>query len=465
MLGTYALSAGYYDAYYGKAQKVRTLICRDFAAAYERRSTCCCRPPRRPRRSTSAPRPPTRSPCTSTTSARSRPTWPATPPSPCPSASAPTACPSGVQVLAPALGEPRCSRWPPPCRGGRAADRVDARHPSGGARLMALPRRCWELVVRPRGPLRAGHRHQAVLRLRPTSSATSPTPTSCPVSLGLPGLAAGAQPAGRRAGHALRRRRSAATSCRSIVQPEELLLSGHAEGLPDLPVRPADQRRRPPRAARRVHGSASSGPTSRRTPASPPTSAGPGRINGADHSLVDYNRAGVPLRRDRLRPRHPLRRAGPGRTWPSCARSSWPSGVSDGKMEEGSHARRRQRLRAPRRRPALGTRCEIKNLNSLRSLVRAIEYEAARQADLARGRRARSSRRPATGTRTPAAPAPCARKEEADDYRYFPEPDLVPLDPSARVDRRGEGGAAAAAGGPPPDARRGHRGRRDASRP
>ncbi len=46
MLGTYALSAGYYDAYYGQAQQVRTLIIRDFEAAYERASTCCCRPPR-----------------------------------------------------------------------------------------------------------------------------------------------------------------------------------------------------------------------------------------------------------------------------------------------------------------------------------------------------------------------------------------------------------------------------------
>jgi aspartyl-tRNA(Asn)/glutamyl-tRNA(Gln) amidotransferase subunit A len=63
MLGTYALSAGYYDAYYGQAQKVRTLIIRDFARAYES-STCCSRPRHRPPRSSWVRAPPTRSRCT-----------------------------------------------------------------------------------------------------------------------------------------------------------------------------------------------------------------------------------------------------------------------------------------------------------------------------------------------------------------------------------------------------------------
>ena len=60
ILGTYALSSGYYDAYYGQAQKVRTLIARDFAAAFETASTCWSRRPRRPSRSRSAPAPTTR---------------------------------------------------------------------------------------------------------------------------------------------------------------------------------------------------------------------------------------------------------------------------------------------------------------------------------------------------------------------------------------------------------------------
>ena len=101
MLGTYALSAGYYDAYYGKAQQVRTLIIRDFEPPTSTSTCCWPRPPRR-RPSPSAPRPPTRSPCTSTTCAPSRPTWPATRPSACPSASATTACRSA------------CRSWRPP---------------------------------------------------------------------------------------------------------------------------------------------------------------------------------------------------------------------------------------------------------------------------------------------------------------------------------------------------------------
>ena len=104
MLGTYALSAGYYDAYYGKAQKVRTLIVRDFAAAYEQFDLLLS--PTSPTTAfRSAPRPTTRSRCTSTTSARSRPTWPATRPCRVPFGTGADGLPVGVQVLAPALGE------------------------------------------------------------------------------------------------------------------------------------------------------------------------------------------------------------------------------------------------------------------------------------------------------------------------------------------------------------------------
>ena len=82
----------------------------------------------------------------------------------------------------------------------------------------------------------------------------------------------------------------------------------------------------------------------------------------------------------------------------------------------------------------LGTRCEIKNLNSLRSLGRAIEYEAARQIDLLEaGERVRQETRhwDEDDGRTHSLRS----KEEADDYRYFPEPDLVPLEPDDDVDQ------------------------------
>ena len=71
MLGTYALSAGYYDAYYGQAQKVRTLVIRDFEAAFERFDVLVVARRRRPPRSGSARRPTTRWRCTCTTSSRS----------------------------------------------------------------------------------------------------------------------------------------------------------------------------------------------------------------------------------------------------------------------------------------------------------------------------------------------------------------------------------------------------------
>ena len=152
-----------------------------------------------------------------------------------------------------------------------------------------------------------------------------------------------------------------------------------------------------------------------------------GRIHGADHSLVDYNRAGVPLLEIVSRPH--VRSAEQARQYVAELRSILVAcGISDGKMEEGSL---RVDANVSVRREGsdeLRTRCEIKNLNSLRSLGRAIEYEATRQADChAAGEKVVQETRhwdEADGrTHT------MRSKEEADDYRYFPEPDLVPIDP------------------------------------
>ena len=87
MLGTYALSSGYYDAYYGSAQKVRTLITRDFEKAFEQVDVIVSPDDARPPPSRSASAPTTRWRCTSRTCAPSRPTWRATPPCRCPAAS------------------------------------------------------------------------------------------------------------------------------------------------------------------------------------------------------------------------------------------------------------------------------------------------------------------------------------------------------------------------------------------
>ena len=154
---------------------------------------------------------------------------------------------------------------------------------------------------------------------------------------------------------------------------------------------------------------------------------GDGRIHGAEASLVDYNRAGVPLIEIVGRP--DLRGAEQARQYVAELRSVLVAvGASDGKMEEGSLRVDANVSVRPLGDPELGTRCEIKNVNSLRSLGRAIDYEARRQVDLleAGERVAQETRHwdDANG-RTRSGRS----KEQAEDYRYFPEPDLVPLDP------------------------------------
>ena len=155
---------------------------------------------------------------------------------------------------------------------------------------------------------------------------------------------------------------------------------------------------------------------------------GTGRISDSTYSLVDYNRAGVPLVEIVSRP--DIRSSEQARLYVSELRGILvATGASDGKMEEGS-LRIDANVSVRRQGQPFGTRCEIKNLNSLRSLGRGIEFEAARQIDLLEaGDRVRQETRhwdeDAGRTRTGRV------KEEADDYRYFPEPDLVPLRPDA----------------------------------
>jgi aspartyl-tRNA(Asn)/glutamyl-tRNA(Gln) amidotransferase subunit B len=153
---------------------------------------------------------------------------------------------------------------------------------------------------------------------------------------------------------------------------------------------------------------------------------GGGRIHGADYSLIDYNRAGVPLVEIVGRP--DIRTAEHARQYVDELRAILlATGVSDAKMEEGSL---RVDANVSVRHPGdpLGKRCEIKNLNSLRSLGRAIEYEAMRQIDLlesGEGIKQETRHWDEEAGRT----RPGRSKEEAEDYRYFQEPDLVPLEP------------------------------------
>ena len=153
-----------------------------------------------------------------------------------------------------------------------------------------------------------------------------------------------------------------------------------------------------------------------------------GRIHGSDYSLIDFNRAGVPLVEIVSRP--DIRNAEQARQYVNELRAILVAvGASDAKMEEGS-MRCDANVSVHLPGTPFGTRCEIKNVNSVRSLGRAIEYEARRQIDLLE-----SGDRVVQQTRhwdeTDGRTHTLRSKEDADDYRYFLEPDLVPLAPSA----------------------------------
>ena len=158
-----------------------------------------------------------------------------------------------------------------------------------------------------------------------------------------------------------------------------------------------------------------------------------GRIHGADYSLLDYNRAGIPLVEivTKIVP-------GTGKYAPEVARAYVAElrdilrglGVSDVKMEQGSLRCDANVSLKPIGSDVLGTRSETKNVNSLRSVERAIRGEMIRHAELLdAGEKVKQETRhfqEDTGlTRSGRS------KEQAEDYRYFPEPDLVPVAPDA----------------------------------
>ncbi len=158
-----------------------------------------------------------------------------------------------------------------------------------------------------------------------------------------------------------------------------------------------------------------------------------GRIHGADYSLVDYNRAGIPLIEIVTKPI-----TGTGDKAPEVARAYVTAlrdvlralRVSDVRMEQGSLRCDANVSLRPGADAPFGTRTETKNVNSLRSVERAVRYEIERQADILEGggRIVQETRHwhEDTGKTTAGR-----TKEEAEDYRYFPEPDLAPVAASA----------------------------------
>ncbi|KQV07745.1 Asp-tRNA(Asn)/Glu-tRNA(Gln) amidotransferase subunit GatB [Leifsonia sp. Root112D2] len=157
-----------------------------------------------------------------------------------------------------------------------------------------------------------------------------------------------------------------------------------------------------------------------------------GRIQGAEYSLVDYNRGGVPLVEIVTHMIEGGEADAPeiGRTYVAAIREIVKAlGVSNARMEEGNVRCDANVSLRPRGSGVLGTRTETKNVNSLRSVERAVRYEIQRQAAVldAGGSITQETRHWHEDTGTTSAGRP---KSDADDYRYFPEPDLVPVAPS-----------------------------------
>jgi len=160
-----------------------------------------------------------------------------------------------------------------------------------------------------------------------------------------------------------------------------------------------------------------------------------GRIQGAEYSLVDYNRAGVPLVEIVTKPIFGTEHRAPevAKAYVAAIRDIVLSlGISEARMERGNLRCDANVSLRPRGQEKLGTRTETKNVNSMRSVERAVRYEIQRQAAIlaAGGTITQETRHwhEDTGTTSPGRP-----KSDADDYRYFPEPDLLPVEPASEL--------------------------------
>ena len=211
------------------------------------------------------------------------------------------------------------------------------------------------------------------------------------------------------------------------LPPQELLLSRPAEGVPDQPVRRAALRGGKlavPTRRRRRRRSGSCARTSRRTRRRTCTSPRPGGIHGATATLVDFNRGGTPLVEIVTEP--DIHDAETAKRFLQLLRQTVVElGLSDAELEKGSMRFDVNVSVRPAGSDELRTRTELKNMNSFNFAAKGIEREIARQIRIYE---AGGTVEQETLHFDPAheESPPMRSKEEAQDYRYFPEPDLVP---------------------------------------
>ena len=156
-----------------------------------------------------------------------------------------------------------------------------------------------------------------------------------------------------------------------------------------------------------------------------------GRIHGSGHSLVDFNRGGTPLVEIVTEP--DIRDPAAAREWLQLLRTTIKAiGASDVNMEEGSLRCDANVSIRPAGSEELGVKTELKNMNSFRFIERGIEAELARQLELVESGEG-VTQETLHFDPQPGALTPLRSKEEAHDYRYFPEPDLVPLAPTEEM--------------------------------
>jgi hypothetical protein len=472
ILGTYALSAGYYDAYYGSAQKVRTLIQRDFDAAFAQVDVIAT-----PSAPTTAFKLGEKIDDPLQMYLNDVTTIPVNLAG-VPGISIPSGLaeedglPVGIQFIAPARQDARLYRV------GAAAEACSSTH--GVVPCWTAPR-CWEGTAdgqgrtdglrrraeavragaRLRGARRTQHRDEDVLAGGQPGARREPR--CCPQHArgarryGPSGFA----PGGQRDGGAFLDQPGLALGCQiapssrfarknyfypdlgknyQISQYDEpIAFEGQVEvELTDGTVFevPIERAHMEEDAGKLTHVGGSTG-----------------RIQGAEYSLVDYNRAGVPLVEIVTKPIFGAEHRAPelAAAYVRAIRDVVLSlGISEARMERGNLRCDANVSLRPRGQEKLGTRTETKNVNSMRSVERAVRYEIQRQAAIlaAGGTITQETRHwhEDTGTTSPGRP-----KSDADDYRYFPEPDLLPVAPSGahRVAARRAAGAARRASAPP----------------